>query len=441
MRTLNLKRSHCASLSLFSLVGSLVPRWRAIFFISLALLIFVSSASAALEEVHTEIRTTDSGPLIDFTGSHWNWRLDYVRSSDLPDPGQEYVFYKSYVVENMEYFTRDSQYGWLYNGYYYKIPNAVAGETLYVDSYYAKVGSEYNTWSVKLVFFRGTPEPDSTLYFDGSASNQNSYINDTYVPLGVTKDGILDYEIGSYDSEKLYFVNCTSGGYSYQEDCKDGNSFDDSMTSRLGRMAYLPYVDGSESYTFTLWEVDGVDKSDIPWYLFFVEPLSWLISHYTSSTPTYTELDSITINLHAVESIPPDELPDELPDDDPAPEPEPIDPIPKPEPIEIPDYTTNESLSGNYTENFTDSAGEIIGTVSNGTSGTIGFLLSPVRSLTTYVNYANATLADSYNSANSSKPILLAIVPPVVSAIPVKVQKYITFVLVLKLVLILLRWK
>jgi len=282
----------------------------------------------------------------------------------------------------------------------------------------------------------------SVLYFDGSSSNQNWYINDTYLPFGVTKDGIIDYEIGSFDSDKIYMINDTSGTWEWTIDDDNGDSSDNSITERLNYQVSLPYEDTENSYTFTLWEISDVDKSDIPWYLIFIEPISWLIAHFSDDTPTYTELDTITINLYAVNHTSPEDLPEDLPEDTPEELPDypynDNETIPLPD---VPDAPTNESLGGNYSGEFRESAEGIIGTSMNGTSGTVGFLLSPVTSLTVYVNYANATLAESYLSANSSQPVLIAIVPPLINAIPEKVQKYITFVLVLHLVLILLRWK
>lgn len=148
----------------------------------------------------------------------------------------------------------------------------------------------------------GTPAPTNNLYFDGQTTNRNYYLNDTYSNLGLYEKELIEYEIGDYDPNKIYFINETRTGW--QKDINSASNLDMDAFQKVNSWMSpnLYYVDNSTVYTFNLYQVDGVQKSNIPWYMIFIQPISYLINYFSDGTPVYTKLDTLTVTLNLVNS-------------------------------------------------------------------------------------------------------------------------------------------
>ncbi|MCK4679276.1 MAG: hypothetical protein KAT48_14170 [Bacteroidales bacterium] len=114
-------------------------------------------------------------------------------------------------------------------------------------------------------------------------------------------------------------------------------------------------------------------------------------------------------------------------------------PIPTPDPGPGGNETGNESINSSGMEGYYNSVDAVFGNLSVSMKEGMGFLTSPVENLTGHINTINTSFVSSFNQSTGHKSVLLAILVPFFSHLPVEIKSMITLSIIFILILLILR--
>ena len=114
-------------------------------------------------------------------------------------------------------------------------------------------------------------------------------------------------------------------------------------------------------------------------------------------------------------------------------------PIPTPDPDPGDNATGEERINSSWMSDYYNETTEIHDDLNGSIFGAVEFLVSPVQSLTGYIDSINDSFTESFSQSTGHKSVLLCILVPFFNYLPSEIQLILVFSLVLVIILLIMR--